>query len=128
MLNEALGAGRPCHYTIELGDYGSGVLEVTANDWRIFSSTRNLPRRDGILYVCPRCAKTWAVFKVEGRDYALEPGLCEAHPPEAFPSLTTMIPGSLWRPWNERHLSAAPREVILREFLLHLDFFERYTK
>ena len=104
------------HFIIEGKDYGRGRI-----------SSRPIGRRQDVqasfAFFCSRCGKIWATAVLtERRDesYWLSlPSLCPAEPAKA------QIPGSLWRSHYPDLLASFPPEVLKRELLLHLDYFER---
>lgn len=77
-----------------------------------------------LAYFCPKCARIWARCKIEGEPWMVTTVACLGCGKLSLIS----IPGSLWRALDPDFNDALPREVLLREFKLHLQWYDKYFK
>lgn len=77
-----------------------------------------------LAYFCPKCARIWARCKIEGEPWMVTTVACSNCGKFSLIS----IPGSLWRALDNDFNYALPREVLLREFELHLQWYDRYRQ
>lgn len=66
-------------------------------------------------FVCPVCGVRWASAAVPSTLWAFWVVSCPK-----CPEVNGLLPGSLWLPWEKALLAALPRDLLLREFDLHL--------
>lgn len=78
---------------------------------------------DSMAFFCSECGEVWARVHVPGRYYVPMSVDCEKHAARS----PFHFPGSLWISWLPEYLACLPREVLLREFNLHLQHFESYS-
>ena len=68
---------------------------------------------------CPVCAEVWARAVIFNEKFFVFHIPCKKH---AYDGIS--VPGSLWPVGDADFLNALPREVLVRELLLHLDYAE----
>ena len=70
-------------------------------------------------FFCPVCAEVWARAVIFGVDFFVLHIPCRKHTYSGI-----KVPGSLYPAGDADFLAALPREILLRELLLHLDYAE----
>jgi hypothetical protein len=75
-------------------------------------------------WFCPVCGRIWAKAVVEGQRFMVVTQPCDLEPVDNY----YIVPGSLWLTLRPEYTKSLPREVLLREFQLHLAHYDRYHK
>ena len=73
-------------------------------------------------FFCPLHGDIWARAVVADRPWQMFRKLCPKHEATSYYD----VPGSIWLALEPEYLAAMPRSVLLREFTLHLNHYERY--
>lgn len=74
-------------------------------------------------WACPKCGDIWARAVVAMQPFMFFSHPCEAHSDALPPSL--IIGGSLWLPLQNGFNQTLSRELLIREFQLHLNHVEK---
>lgn len=74
-----------------------------------------------IAYFCPTCGEVWARVVVAGQEFMVWTMSCRKHQPP----FRLTVAGSMLQLWNHDHNASLPRGALLREVLVHCDWFEK---
>ena len=75
-------------------------------------------------WFCPNCGRIWAKAEVNGQPYMVMTQPCDLELPTNY----FIVPGSIWLTLRPEYLQSLSREVLEREFQLHLNHYDRYHK
>ncbi len=75
-------------------------------------------------WFCPKCGRIWAKAAVEGQEFMVMTQPCDLETADNY----FIVPGSLWLTLRPEYIQSLPREVLLREFQLHLNHYDRHHK
>jgi len=76
-------------------------------------------------WFCPECGRIWAKAVVDGAHFMVANQPCEQH--KGLPNYF-IVPGSLWLSLRPEFIQSLSREVLEREFRIHLAHYDRYHK
>lgn len=77
----------------------------------------------GQLWVCPQCGDLWAKATIQGRPYEVWAKSCGCTPPTHYYA----FPGSMILEWDHKLMQAMPRDMLLREVIIHCDNWKRFN-
>ena len=76
-------------------------------------------------FFCPNCGRVWA--KADAGNGQASTWVVQTHPCDLEPTTNYFqVPGSIWLPLRPEYIQSLSRQVLEREFQLHLNHYDRY--
>lgn len=106
---------QPVHFFVGSTFMGNGQRDMLDHE----------PKRSPPLstaFFCPKCGEVWARTVIPGQAYMVYALLCERHTLD-WP---WQVPGSIWLACEAQHNASLSREMLEREFAIHLAHYDRF--